>query len=88
MLQIDGYHLNEELRLDRKDTTNGIGGGLLVYSKNSINIKALNNTNDFNQFCQFEVASNDNNYPHCIPSCKWMIIAIKRVHRFSQLGIR
>ena len=41
MLHIDGYSLNEELRCDRKDTANGIGGGLLVYSKNCITIKSV-----------------------------------------------
>ena len=63
MLHIDGYSLNEELRCDRKDTANGIGGGLLVYSKNCITIKALDNNNEFNQFCQFEALSHDSNHP-------------------------
>ena len=37
-LGINGYQLETELRIDRTDTVNGIGGGLLVYSKLGLKI--------------------------------------------------
>ena len=56
-LNIPGYQLETDLRTDRKDTGNGIGGGLLVYSK--LGVKILINDkfdkNAFNQFCAFTV---------------------------------
>ena len=33
-LTLPGYQLEQDLRRDREDTANGIGGGLLVYSRN------------------------------------------------------
>ena len=61
-LNIDGYNLESELRKDRTDTTGGIGGGLLVYTKIGIIIKPVNIDIDFNQFCQFEVVSKNEHY--------------------------
>ena len=43
MLNIEGYNVEPELRIDRVDTANGIGGGLLVYSKKGIVLKPENN---------------------------------------------
>jgi hypothetical protein len=37
-LAIENYKLETELRKDRSDTANGIGGGLLVYSKQDTKI--------------------------------------------------
>ena len=37
-LTIPGYQLEPELRRDRDDTVNGLGGGLLVYSRNGLKI--------------------------------------------------
>ena len=60
MLNIDSYYKDPELRKDREDTFNGIGGGLLVYVRIGLLVKPINNTdNHFNQFLQFEVLSND-----------------------------
>ena len=58
-LNLDGYNLEPELRKDRTDTVNGIGGGLLVYSRSGIIIKPVLNEIDFNQYCQFEVISKE-----------------------------
>ena len=62
-LNIPGYQLETDLRVDRQDTDNGIGGGLIVYAR--IGVKIL--TNDkfksitFNQFCALTVRTT--NYP-------------------------
>ena len=55
LLEIDGYNLETELRLDRTDTQAGIGGGLLVYTRFGIKITPSNVNSDFNQFCSFSV---------------------------------
>ena len=56
-LAIPGYHLETDLRMDRTDTTNGIGGGLLVYTKLGLRILSTDKfkLNKFNQFCCFQV---------------------------------
>ena len=56
-LAIPGYQLETELRTDRSDTANGIGGGLLVYTKLGLKILPCDKyrTNEFNQFCCFRV---------------------------------
>lgn len=60
ILNIDGYYIDPDLRFDRRDTFNGIGGGLIVYAKDGLVIKPLSIRNDFNQFVQFEVLKEDN----------------------------
>ena len=37
-LSLPGYQLETDLRKDRENTANGIGGGLLVYTKNGIKV--------------------------------------------------
>ena len=59
MLNVNGYNIDPELRKDRTDTLNGIGGGLIVYFKEGLMIKSRNVTNDFNQFLQFEILCED-----------------------------
>ena len=59
VLNINGYNIDPELRQDREDTLNGIGGGLLVYFKDGLLINPRNVANNFNQFLQFEVTSED-----------------------------
>ena len=58
-LSIDGYDLETELRRDRADTSAGIGGGLLVYTKKDLKVMACDSYSniDFNQFCAFKVAT-------------------------------
>jgi hypothetical protein len=52
---LDGYDLITDLRKDRSDTTNGIGGGLLVYARKGLVILPSDEYNDFNQFLCFDV---------------------------------
>jgi len=54
-LQLSGYDLNPELRCDRADTANGIGGGLLVYSRTGLEILPCDTDVDFTQYCKFVV---------------------------------
>ena len=58
-LQLPGYNLETDLRRDRVDTGGGVGGGLLVYSREGLKIvlndKHMDNT--FNQFCDFKIAT-------------------------------
>ena len=55
MLSIPGYNLDPELRIDRIDTTNGIGGGIVVYSREGLIVKPRTPINDFVQYCSFAV---------------------------------
>ena len=59
VLSLNGYNLSTDLRQDRRDTNNGIGGGLLVYARNGLVILPCDNYNDFNQFLCFNVILND-----------------------------
>ena len=59
MLNIEGYYIEPDLRMDRRDNLNGIGGGLIVYIKNGLIVKPLPVENSFNQFVQFDVVNND-----------------------------
>jgi hypothetical protein len=56
-LTIDGYTLETDLRRDRADTTNGLGGGLLIYARAGITLRKSEcfNNNSFNQFVAFTV---------------------------------
>lgn len=54
-LSIDGYNLAPDLRRDRQDTAEGVGGGLLVYARMNLEILPCDNKNDFNQYCKFIV---------------------------------
>ena len=56
LLNIAGYYIG--IRIDRHDTQNGIGGGILIYVKNELFILPVDNDSDFNQFCHFKVLSN------------------------------
>ena len=60
-LSIPGYNLENDLRLDRTDTANGIGGGILVYVKNGFTVLPINDrTNSFNQYCMFKIKCTNN----------------------------
>jgi hypothetical protein len=58
-LTVAGYQLESELRRDRADTTAGIGGGLLVYSKIGTVLRPTNRFKEinFNQFIEFELVA-------------------------------
>ena len=55
ILNIDNYTIDTNLRCDRKDTLNGIGGRLLVYCKQGLNIIPCEEKNSFNQITSFIV---------------------------------
>ena len=55
ILNIKGFELIKDLRSDRTDTTNGIGGGLLVYARKGLVILSIDKINDFNQYVHFKV---------------------------------
>jgi len=59
-LAIENYRLETDLRRDRNDTNNGIGGGLLVYAKENLRILPCDSysKSSFNQFCVFTIATN------------------------------
>ena len=56
-LSIPGYQLEPEIRRDRDDTLNGLGGGLLVYSRNGLKILPfkLQEDNGFHQHVCFKI---------------------------------
>jgi hypothetical protein len=58
-LSLESYRLETDLRSDRCDTANGIGGGLLVYSKHDLKILPNNRYqhSNFNQFCAFSIVT-------------------------------
>jgi hypothetical protein len=57
-LSLENYKLETELRKDRCDTANGVGGGLLVYSRDNLQILPSDLTDrNFNQFCSFTIAT-------------------------------
>ena len=64
VLKIDGYEIVNELRTDRADTTNGIGGGLLVYTKKGLKILPADKQNNFNQYLCFDVLTCTNEKVH------------------------
>ena len=59
VLKVCGYELNSDLRKDRCDTNNGIGGGLLVYARKGLVILPSDEKSDFNQFVNFKVLTNN-----------------------------
>jgi hypothetical protein len=60
-LSVEGYNLEVELRKDREDTLNGIGGGLLIYTKIGLVIRKNLKFDKikFNQFCALTVIAKD-----------------------------
>ena len=59
MLNLPNYYIDDELRVDRSDTAQGRGGGLLVYARNDVTVKPMTITNAFNQYCKFQVLRED-----------------------------
>jgi hypothetical protein len=56
-LEIQGYSIETDLRKDRDDTQHGIGGGLLIFSKNGILLRKNDRYDkyNFNQFSSFTI---------------------------------
>ena len=61
-LNINGYELLMDLRRDRSDTANGIGGGLIVYARNGLAVLPCDETSDFNQYCKFIISDRSDSY--------------------------
>ena len=57
-LNMDNFELVTDLRKDRSDTANGIGGGLLVYVRNGLTVLPCDNKSDFRQYCKFKIGEN------------------------------
>jgi len=55
-LSVDGYELVPDLRVDREDTAQGRGGGILVYVKNGLRVVKCDQVIDFSQHCIFKVS--------------------------------
>ena len=66
-LALPNYQLESELRRDRTDTGNGVGGGLLIYVKLGLKILPYDKFDDntFNQFCCFKMIT-EGEPLHCI----------------------
>jgi Endonuclease-reverse transcriptase len=56
-LNIGGYKFQTELRIDRQDTANGIGGGIAVYTKEELQILSCDQVLSFNQYCKFRLCT-------------------------------
>jgi hypothetical protein len=63
MLSVPNYYIDNELRVDRADTANGIGGGLLVYIRNDLIVKPVIDDNIFEQYCKFQVFDKNDKNP-------------------------
>ena len=59
MLSMPGYSIEPDLRVDRRDTLNGIGGGVMVYAKDGLIIKPIPVENDYNMFVRFKIISSE-----------------------------
>ena len=60
MLNIPGYNIEPDLRIDRQDTLNGIGGGLIVYARDGLILKPIPVESSFNMFARFKIISDEN----------------------------
>ena len=61
-LNIHGYELLTDLRRDRNDTANGIGGGLIVYARNGLAVLPCDQLSDFNQYCKFKLSDKSDSF--------------------------
>ena len=60
MLRLKDYYFDPNLRVDRHDTQNGIGGGLIIYVRHGLTILPCDNNSEFNQFASFKLLDCDN----------------------------
>jgi len=58
-LQLTNYDLQPDLRFDRTDTTNGIGGGLITYVRKGLEVLACDKISSFNQYSKFSIKNGD-----------------------------
>ena len=61
-LGLVGYELQNKLWSDRTDTANGIGGGLVVYSRTGLEVLSCDKNIDFNQYCKFKLKCDGDSY--------------------------
>ena len=56
-LSLPGYQLETDLRKDRENTSNGIGGGLLVYTRDGIKVTTCKQLENYKllQYCAFSI---------------------------------
>ena len=58
VISVPGYFIDPALRLDRTDTLDGKGGGIIVYVRNGLTILSCDYiSSNFNQYCCFQVKS-------------------------------
>ena len=63
MLNVENYFIEDDLRIDRSDTRNGIGGGLLVYVRKDTVVRPIDLQSSFNQYCAFQIVEKNNSQP-------------------------
>ena len=59
MIQINGYYIDNELRVDKQHSTNGVGAGILIYVRNGLKVFKIDDQNSFNQYCRFFISADD-----------------------------
>ena len=59
MIEINGYYIDNELRVDKQHSTNGVGAGILIYVRNGLKIFKTDDQNSFNQYCRFFISADD-----------------------------
>jgi hypothetical protein len=62
LLTMPGYDIVPDLRVDRRDTVGGIGGGLLVYAKHGMRILPFDTQSDFVQHVGFTVETGSESF--------------------------
>jgi hypothetical protein len=60
-LKIPGYEIQPDVRKDRKDTVNGVGGGLLVYTRCGTTFLSINKGLIMEQYCSFRLTDSYSN---------------------------
>ena len=60
-LSLPGYQLETDLRKDRENTSNGIGGGLLVYTRDGIKVTTCKQLENYKllQYCAFSIITDN-----------------------------
>ena len=53
ILNIDGYYIENDLRIDKKESSRGIGGGIIVYVRKDLTVKCDDIDCNFSQHCKF-----------------------------------
>lgn len=56
---MNGYYIDNELRIDKLYSDNGIGAGILVFVRNGLKLFKLDDNSTFNQYCRFFLTNDD-----------------------------